>query len=167
MKFNIVPIEEKHLEGFWHALDSVARERKYLAFLEGPPIHTTKRFIQNNINEGWPHFVALNEEMIIGWCDITSLDRPVFAHVGSLGIGVLANYRGQGVGEALIKSALQQAKIKGLTRIELTVFENNKPAIALYKKLGFVVEGIHKNKSRIDGRYANHIFMALLSDGMS
>lgn len=38
MKFNIVPIEEKHIEGFWHALDNVARERKYLAFLEGPPI---------------------------------------------------------------------------------------------------------------------------------
>lgn len=164
MKFNIVPIEEKHIEGFWHAVDSVARERKYLAFLEGPPIHTTVSFVQNNINDGWPHFVALSGEKIIGWCDITSLDRPVFAHVGSLGIGVLADYRGQGVGEALIRAALHQAKIRGLTRIELTVFENNKPAIALYEKLGFVVEGVHKNKSRIDGQYENHIFMALLCD---
>lgn len=162
MNFNIVPIEEKHIEGFWHAVDSVARERKYLAFLEGPPIHTTKSFIQNNINDGCPHFVALSEEKIIGWCDITSLGRPVFNHVGSLGIGVLANYRGQGVGGTLIRAALQQAKIKGLTRIELTVFENNKPAIALYEKLGFVVEGIHKNKSYIDGQYEDHIFMALL-----
>lgn len=162
MNFNIVPIEEKHIEGFWHAVDSVARERKYLAFLEGPPIHTTKSFIQNNINDGCPHFVALSEERIIGWCDITSLGRPVFNHVGSLGIGVLANYRGQGVGGALIRAALQQAKIKGLTRIELSVFENNKPAIALYEKLGFVVEGIHKNKSYIDGQYEDHIFMALL-----
>ena len=164
MKFNIIPIEEKHIEGFWHAVDSVSRERKYLAFLEGPPIHTTKSFVQNNVNDGWPHFVALNEEKIIGWCDITSLGRPIFDHVGSLGIGVLADYRGQGIGEALIRAALQRAKIKGLTRIELTVFENNKPAIALYKKLGFVEEGIHKNKSRIDGRYEDHIFMALLCD---
>ena len=84
MKFDIVPIEEKHIEGFWHAVDSVARERKYLAFLEGPPIHTTRSFVQSNINGGWPHFVALSEDKIIGWCDITSLDRPVFAHVGSL-----------------------------------------------------------------------------------
>lgn len=164
MKFDIVPIEEKHIEDFWHAVDSVARERKYLAFLEGPPIHTTQSFVENNINDNWPHFVALSEDKIIGWCDITSLDRPVFGHVGSLGIGVLADYRGQGVGKALIQAALQQARIKGLTRIELTVFENNKPAIALYKKLGFVTEGIHKNKSRIDGQYANHVFMALLYD---
>ncbi len=165
MKFNIVPIEAKHIEGFWHAVDSVARERKYLAFLEGPPIHTTKIFVQNNINEGWPHFIALNnEEKIIGWCDISSLDRPVFAHVGSLGMGVLPNYRGQGVGKALITATLHQAKIKGLTRIELEVFENNKSAIALYEKQGFVVEGLQKNKSRIDDHYVNHICMALLYD---
>jgi hypothetical protein len=83
MNFNIAPIEEKHIEGFWHAVDSVAGERKYLAFLEGPPIHTTISFVQSNINDDWPHFIALSEEKIIGWCDITSLDRPVFAHVGS------------------------------------------------------------------------------------
>jgi RimJ/RimL family protein N-acetyltransferase len=164
MNFNIVPIEEKHIEGFWRAVDSVARERKYLAFLEGPPIHTTKSFVQSNINGDWPHFVALSKDKIIGWCDITSLERPVFDHVGALGIGVLADYRGQGVGEALIRAALQKATLKGLTRIELTVFENNKPAIALYEKLGFIVEGTHKNKSRIDGKYENHIFMALLYD---
>lgn len=163
MRFNIVPIEEKHIEDFWSAVDSVARERKYLAFLEGPPIHTTINFVQNNINDGWPHFIALDEEeKIIGWCDITSLDRPIFNHVGTLGIGVLAQYRGQGVGEALIRRALQQATIKGLTRVELTVFENNKPAITLYEKVGFVVEGVHKNKSCIDGKYENHLFMALL-----
>ena len=164
MKFNIVPIEEKHIEGFWHAVDNVARERKYLAFLEGPPIHTTISFVQNNINDDWPHFVALSEEKIIGWCDITSLDRPVFAHIGSLGIGVLAPYRGQGVGEALIKIALQAAKAKGLTRIELTVRESNNPAIALYEKFGFITEGIHKNGVCINGKYENHIFMALLYD---
>ena len=162
MEFNIVLIEEKHIEGFWHAVDSVARERKYLAFLEAPPIHTTISFVQNNINDKWPHVVALNEGSIIGWCDITALDRPVFAHIGSLGIGVLAPYRGHGVGQALIRTALQKAKEKGLTRIELTVRENNKPAIALYEKFGFVAEGIHRNGVCIDGEYENHIFMALL-----
>lgn len=164
MNFNIVPIEEKHIESFWYAVDSVARERKYLAFLEGPPIHTTNSFVQRNINDDWPHFVALSEEKVIGWCDITSLDRPVFAHIGSLGIGVLASYRGHGIGKALIKTALQKAEEKGLTRIELTVRENNKPAIALYEKFGFVAEGVHKNGVCIDGVYENHIFMALLID---
>lgn len=162
MKFEIIPITEEHIEGFWTAVDNVARERKYLAFLEGPPISMTKDFVLQNIRGNWPHFVAVKDEKIIGWCDISALDRPVFAHIGSLGIGVLAPYRGKGVGTALIMRALQEAKKKGLTRIELTVREKNESAIALYKKLGFKKEGTHKNGVCIDGKYENHIFMALL-----
>lgn len=29
MAFRVVPIAEEHIEGFWSALDSVARERRY------------------------------------------------------------------------------------------------------------------------------------------
>ena len=71
-------------------------------------------------------------------------------------------YRDQGVGKALMTATLQKAKTKGLTRIELTVRENNIRAIALYEKLGFEKEGVHKNGVCIDGKYENHIFMALL-----
>lgn len=158
----IMPITEKYIEGFWSAVDSVARERKYLAFLEGPPINTTRDFVLQNIEGNWPHFIAVCDGCVIGWCDISSLDRPVFAHVGSLGIGILAAYRGQGIGKKLMQAAIQQAEQKGLTRIELTVREQNKPAIALYKKLGFEKEGVHKNAVCIEGKYENHIFMALL-----
>lgn len=163
-KIKIVPITKDHIEGFWAAVDSVARERKYLAFLEGPPISTTKDFVLKNIAGNWPQLVAMHDGKIIGWCDITALDRPIFAHIGSLGIGVLEPYRGQGVGKALIEAALQKAKEKGLTRIVLTVRETNTTAIALYKKMGFEKEGIHKNGVCIDGKYENHVFMALLFD---
>ena len=116
------------------------------------------------IKSSKPFSVAITEGKIIGWCDISALDRPVFAHIGSLGIGVLAPYRGQGVGKALMKTALQNAKLKGLTRIELTVREHNLSAIALYKKLGFEQEGVHKNGVCIDGKYENHISMERLFD---
>jgi ribosomal protein S18 acetylase RimI-like enzyme len=162
MEFSIVPIQEEHIEGFWTAVDSVARERKYLAFLEGPPIQSTQEFVLNQIHNHWPQVVAFHNKQIVGWCDISSLDRPVFAHIGSLGMGVVKAYRGQGIGNALISNALQLAREKGLTRIELTVREHNKPAQALYEKYGFTVEGIHKNGVCIDGQYENHVFMALL-----
>lgn len=162
MNFEITAITEENLEDFWFALDCVARERKYLAFLEAPPIYTTRDFILQNIQGNWPHFVAFHQGKLVGWCDISSLDRPVFAHIGSLGMGVLAPYRSQGIGKALIATALQKAREKGLTRIELTVREHNKRAIALYKQFGFIVEGIHRNGVCIDGVYENHVFMALL-----
>lgn len=162
MNVAIIPITAERIDEFWSAVDSVARERKYLAFLEGPPINTTRDFVFHNIEDNWPHFIAVSDGRVIGWCDISSLDRPVFSHVGSLGIGVLAAYRGQGIGKKLMHAAIQQAEQKGLTRIELTVREQNKSAIAMYEKFGFEKEGIHKNAVCIEGKYENHIFMALL-----
>ncbi|KTC96571.1 GNAT family N-acetyltransferase [Legionella erythra] len=162
MNFTIIPIREEYIDSYWQALDSVAREQKYLAFLKGPPLEMTRDFVKQNLKGNWPHLIALHEEEVIGWCDISSLDRPVFAHIGSLGIGVRAAFRGLGVGKALLAEALKQAREKGLTRIELTVREHNKTARALYQQFGFVVEGIHKNAVCIDGRYENHLSMALL-----
>lgn len=69
----------------------------------------------------WTHIIAVCDNRIIGWSDISALDRPVFAHIGSLGIGILASYRGRGIGKKLLQTAIQKAEQKGLTRIELTV----------------------------------------------
>ena len=162
MNVNILPITEEHIEGFWVAVDSVAREHKYLAFLKAPPLAASREWVRNNLRDNWPHVVAIHEGKVIGWCDITGFDRPVFAHRGVLGIGVLASYRGQGIGEALLQRALQLAQYKGLTRIELTVREPNKRAISLYEKFGFEREGVHKNALLFEGQYENLIFMALL-----
>lgn len=160
--FTIVPIKYDHINEYNLVVGKVARERKYLAFLEGPCLEMSQSFVKENIEEDWPHFVAIMDGKIIGWCDISSLHRDVCKHSGSLGVGVLDEYRGRGVGELLMRAALQKAKSKGLTRIELTVRENNIRAIELYKKLGFVVEGLHINAIRIDGHYENYISMALL-----
>ncbi|HRD69199.1 MAG TPA: GNAT family N-acetyltransferase [Legionella sp.] len=131
----IIPITEEHIEGFWSAVDSVARERKYLAFLEGPPINCTREFVLGNIEENWPHFIAVSDGQIIGWCDISALDRPVFAHTGSLGIGILASYRGLGIGKRLMEMSIQKADQKGLTRIELTVREKISQSLPCMKNL--------------------------------
>jgi ribosomal protein S18 acetylase RimI-like enzyme len=160
--YEILPITEEYIESFRSAVGSVARERKYLAFLDEPTIEMSRMFVEENLQGDWPHFVALSEGKVVGWCDITSLHRPVFSHAGSLGIGVLSSWRGQGIGEALMRAAIKKAQSRGLTRIELTVREHNKPAIALYKKLGFQIEGLHRNAVRIDNEYENHISMALL-----
>jgi ribosomal protein S18 acetylase RimI-like enzyme len=163
MTYDIKPIAEEHIAGFHAALDDVAREKKYLAFLEAPPLEKTAAFIRNNIREDFPQFVALADGKVVGWCDvIPAKDRPIHAHTGVLGIGILPAYRGKGIGRALMTATIEKARTKGLTRIELTVRETNANAVALYKKLGFETEGLKKNAVRIDGVYENIFLMALL-----
>jgi len=173
----IGPITEAHIESFHKTLDVVARERRYLAFLEAPPLESTRAFILNNIAHGYPQFVAtvagevsagevLGREVlgreVVGWCDVTPKSRPIYAHCGVLGMGLLPRFRGQGLGTRLITRTLHAARAFGLSRVELTVREDNRSAIALYEKVGFVAEGLQRNGALVDGEYENIIEMAIL-----
>jgi RimJ/RimL family protein N-acetyltransferase len=158
----IVPITQGHIEGFHKTLDIVARERRYLSFLEAPPFEATRAFILDMIEQGYPQLVALSGGEVIGWCDVTPKPRPIYAHSGALGMGLLPPFRHQGIGKRLMLQALDAARAFGLQRVELTVRENNKNAIALYKNVGFEIEGVQRKAIFVDGTYENLILMAVL-----
>jgi ribosomal protein S18 acetylase RimI-like enzyme len=162
INFEIVPIGEDHISGFWAAVDSVARESKFLASLAGPKIEMSRAFVLESLRENRPHYVAIHKSAVIGWCDISPFHWSLHAHAGVLGVGVLSEFRGQGVGKALIVAAIEKAKAIGLTRIELVVREENMRAITLYEHVGFAVEGLKRHSTRIEGRYYNDFLMALL-----
>ena len=158
----IVQITQDHIESFHSALDFVARERRYLAFLEAPPFEATQAFVLDNIEQGYPQLVAVSAGQVVGWCDVVPNPRPIFAHVGLLGMAVLPEFRRQGLGGRLIRQTLDAARKFGLRRVELTVRESNTVAIELYRKIGFTTEGLHRDRIRLDGAYENQMFMGLL-----
>lgn len=162
----IVPVAEEHIRGYHEAVDRVARERRYLAFLEALPIEKSAAFVRENIAQGNPHVVALAGGEVVGWCDICPIPRPVYAHGGVLGMGIVEEHRGKGIGEALMRAALAEARRRGLTRVELTVRADNTRAIALYRRIGFVDEGVKRKAIRVDGRYVDVVCMALLFEDL-
>ena len=162
MPVDIVPIEESHIEGFHRTLDFVARERRYLSFLEAPPLENMRAFVRDIIKRGRPEFVAVSAGEVVGWCDVLPKDRPIYAQTGVLGMGLLPPFRGRGIGTGLIGRSLAAARAFGLHRVELTVRENNTSAIELYKKVGFEIEGLQRDAVQVDGVYENVLFMAVL-----
>ena len=163
MTYRIVPIAEEHIPGFRAAVDVVARERKYLAFLEAPPLGDVTRFVLHNIECGYPQFVVLSADTVVGWCDVLpNRTRVIYSHCGTLGIGLLPEFRGKGIGRQLMQRTIDAAFAFGLTRVELSVREDNVNAIALYKSLGFEIEGLHRSAVCIEGQYENLYSMALL-----
>jgi L-amino acid N-acyltransferase YncA len=164
MDYTVVPIAAEHIETFHAALDRVARERKYLAMLEAPPLEKFRAFVMNNIeNSIFPQVVALHGGKVVGWCDVMTVsERPVHAHAGFITIGIVEEHRGRGLGRLLIAAAIDAAKKKGLTRLELIVREENLAAVTLYKKMGFEIEGLKRNANRVDGVYENAYVMGLL-----
>jgi ribosomal protein S18 acetylase RimI-like enzyme len=166
MAYRVVPIAEEHVEGFWAGLDSVARERRYLTFLQAPPLEEVGNFLRRNIRKGHPQYVALSGVKVVGWCDALPIDRPTRAHTGVLGLAVLAEFRGRGIGTALLRETLNGARAFGLTRVELGVRAGNAHVVPLYERFGFVREGVQKNAIRLDGEYEDLICMALLLDAV-
>lgn len=77
-------------------------------------------------------------------------------------IGVLQAWGGLGVGRALFQALEAWARSRGLHRLELTVDVDNRRAIALYEKCGFEREGAKRHSRRIEGRYADELYMAKL-----
>jgi ribosomal protein S18 acetylase RimI-like enzyme len=159
---DIVPINSGHIDSFHRTLDVVARERRYLAFFEAPELETTRAFVLENIKQGYPQFVAVSTGEVVGWCDVTAKPRPIYAHVGVLGMGLLPQFRRQGLGTRLMAQSLDAARAFGFTRIELSVRQNNEIAIALYKRFGFVTEGFLRSGVKVNGTYENLILMGLL-----
>ena len=69
----------------------------------------------------------------------------------------------RGVGSALMAAMCDYAdRWAGALRLELTVFVDNEPAIALYRKFGFEIEGTHRAYAMRDGRYVDAYAMARL-----
>ena len=126
----IAPIAPEHIESFHRLFDSIARERRYLAALEAPPLESFRSFVLDTISQGHARFAALAGDEVVGWCDVLSKQLPIHRHVGVLGMGLLPAYRGQGVGRRLLQRTLEAARAGGLSRVELTVREDNPGAIA-------------------------------------
>ncbi len=158
----IVPIAEEYSEGLRNAIDLVAKERRFFNFFEGFPLDETIEIVKNNIENDVAQFVAVDGEQVVGWCDIRPKGSSgIDNHIGGLGMGVLPEYRGKGIGKKLVLATLEKAK-KQFTRIQLWVFEDNNPAFDLYKSVGFEVEGIGRNVAKMDGVYKSTHMMSII-----
>ncbi len=162
MAIAIRPVHLSDAVGHNACVDVVALERRYLGMIQAPALVDSTKFIEIILKNDWPLFVAEAEGKIVGWCDIGGMVKPGATHCGVLGMGLVPAWRGQGLGRKLAEAALFKATAIGLERVQLDVYSDNAPAIALYEKLGFVREGIRRRARKLDGVYTDIIMMALL-----
>jgi putative acetyltransferase len=84
-------------------------------------------------------------------------------HAWVLGISVLPQMQGQGVGTALMQALCDYAdNWVGALRLELGVYTDNARALALYRKFNFVIEGTQKAYALRNGQYVDSHMMARL-----
>lgn len=88
---------------------------------------------------------------------------PRRRHAMGMGIQVQPQWQGRGVGTLLMQSLCDYAdRWLGLSRLELNVYTDNLRAQGLYRRFGFVDEGVHRAYAMRDGEYADSLSMARL-----
>ena len=121
-----------------------------------------KKIIKGFKNKTTVQILAECDNEIVGNTDI-SLEPYRKNHIGKFGIVIKNGYRGIGLGEYLMSEIMKLAieKMKpGLKIIQLEVYENNKPAMSLYKKMGFKTVGkIPKQIQNENKLFSEYIMM--------
>lgn len=92
-------------------------------------------------NQFATYFVAVDQDQVIGYIGCW----VVIDEANITNVAVLPEYRGQKVGEALLRTAMELARLKQAVRMSLEVRVSNFVAQNLYTKLGFKKGGIRKS----------------------
>ena len=125
---------------------TVEQEREHLANMEGANAM----------------FVARMGERMVGCIGVHGVGRSArMAHRASFGINVLKECWGQGVGSALLQTAVDFAKEAGIAVLSLEVRSDNARAIALYEKFGFRIIGHFPDFFRVNGESVDFELMNL------
>ena len=114
--------------------------------------------------EGTFNLLVCVADEVIGQLGLhTFPHHPRRRHVGQIGMAVRDDWQGKGAGSALMQAGIDLAdKWLNLSRLELEVFTDNAPAIHLYQKFGFVIEGTHPRFAFRDGEFVDVHAMARL-----
>lgn len=107
--------------------------------------------------------IAIIDGKVAGTAGIEAVGRKhKLRHRAEMGISILKEYWGLGLGKALSEACIRCAKEAGYTQLELNVVAENAAAIHLYQSLGFEIFGRNPRgfNSRISG-YQELVYMRL------
>jgi RimJ/RimL family protein N-acetyltransferase len=101
------------------------------------------------------------DEQVVGWLTIY---RETIG-VADIGMQIVDGWRGRGVGRLLIEAAVEWAREVGVHKVCLQVWPHNTAARALYRRTGFVEEGVlRRHYRRRDGSLWDAVAMGLVLD---
>lgn len=138
-RIEIRPADEHDRRPLAHLFAAVAEERDGIA--AEPPIDLEARATSLQLDGT---FVAIATDNVVGMLHV---EQSHFGF-GEIGMMVARDWRGRGVGSALVEAAINWSREHGLHKLTLSVFPHNEAAIGLYRKFGFAEEGRRERQIR-------------------
>ncbi|MDZ5253958.1 GNAT family N-acetyltransferase [Clostridium sp. LIBA-8841] len=121
-----------------------------------------ERILNKRKEEYW--YVAELGDKVIGLAILNGHCNPRKKHVASITLMVDSSYQNKGVGKMLMDKLIDLGEELNIIRLELSVFRDNYKAINLYKKFGFLEEGIKVKSALKNGEYTDELMMARIKN---
>ena len=130
---------------------------------QGMTVEQEEAFIRRMVESDDVLFLVCEVEgHLAGCCQVDFNHRMKTAHRASVGLGLWKAYWSLGIGTAMLRELMAEARRRGVMLLELEFIEGNSRARALYEKLGFRVVGIHPDAIRLrDGSLRSEYLMQL------
>ena len=104
--------------------------------------------------------VALSDERVAGWAALSRVSaREVYAGVAEVSVYVGHEFRGRGVGRALLSALVRESEAEGVWTLQASVFPENVASVALHRACGFREVGRRERVGRLAGRWRDTLLL--------
>ena len=159
-------IKESDAENFLNLCKRIDAETPYMMFEPGER-PTTIEDQRNEIRDilsrdNQTIFIAEKDDQLIGYLGAYGGRYKRNMQTVYVVTGILQGFTSQGLGTRLFEQLEEWAKKRKMHRLDLTVMVHNEAALALYRKVGFEIEGRKKHSLFINGSYVDEYWMSKL-----
>jgi len=150
-------------------VNKISGESDFLTFGQGEFIMSVEqeaKYLDNTLRQNNALYISAKiGEKIVGTLSFSAGTRPRIVHTGEFSISVLKECWGNGIGTELIKYLIKWSKQSTIIKkINLEVRNDNLSAIHVYKKLGFIEEGVITRILQINNKFYDALFMGYKID---
>lgn len=161
--FAVRPARPADARSFLEMWRAVVAEKRYVRSetVARSAGYYRRRYFRRSWSPDQASLVAVHGDRVIGHLNVSREEGAMARHVASLGMAVAREWRGRGVGSALLTEAIRWAREMGVEKLALSVYPHNEAALALYRKFGFQQEGRLTGHSKKSIGYVDEIVMGL------
>ncbi len=162
LPFVIRPSRDDDAPGLAALIDAVAGEGEYIVAIPGEQetLEQSARLVSIVLEGGLALTLEIDDQ-VAGNLMVSRRSGRHYAHVAEIAIIVSNAYRGAGFGRSMLEMAIAWTRQVGIAKLSLQVFTRNDRAIALYRSLGFVDEGVARGEVRMPAGDRDLLLMAL------
>ncbi|WP_417760258.1 GNAT family N-acetyltransferase [Shewanella sp.] len=109
--------------------------------------------------------LAVLDGQVVGWAALSAISSwPVYRGVADVSIYIAKNARGKGVGHQLLQRLVADSEQQGFWTLQAGIFPENQASVALHRRNGFQLLGVHKKFGQLNGEWRDVVLMERRSD---